>query len=117
MTCTSTNKLNDIPISQVTGDTNYTSEYLDFGFYDHVWYIDNTGLEERQPGRLLGVEHRVGLLMTYHILTEIGQIATRSSVQRVTNLEKELHETKEKFKAYNQAINTRLKHSYEIFGT
>ena len=53
--------------------------------------------------------------MTYHILTETGQIVARSSVQRVTNLEKELQETKDRFKAYDEAVNTRLKHSNNIF--
>ena len=46
MTHTSTgNRLKGaIPLEQVTGDTVDISEYLDFGFYDKVWYKDNAGL-------------------------------------------------------------------------
>ena len=30
-----------IPITQVTGETADISEYLDFGFYEQVWFKDN----------------------------------------------------------------------------
>ena len=32
------------PMEQITGETPDISEYLDFGFYDWVWYKDNVGL-------------------------------------------------------------------------
>ena len=63
MTFTTTGNLNDIPLSQVLGASIDISEYLDFGFYDHIWYIDNAGLGERKPGRWLGVSHNTGLMM------------------------------------------------------
>ena len=63
MTYTAAGNLNDIPLSQVTGDSVDISEYLDFGFYDHVWYIDNAGLSEKKPARWLGVSHNTGLLV------------------------------------------------------
>ena len=44
-----------IPLSQVKGETADISEYLDFGFYDQVWYRDNAGLEPYHPERWLGV--------------------------------------------------------------
>ena len=31
------------PIESVTGETTDISEYLDFGFYDSVWYHENAG--------------------------------------------------------------------------
>ena len=40
-----------IPITQVTGETYDISEYLDFGFYDEVWYKDNAGLSPPEPVR------------------------------------------------------------------
>ena len=33
-----------IPITKVTGETEDIYEFLDFGFYDEVWYRDNAGL-------------------------------------------------------------------------
>ena len=40
-----------IPITKVTGETEDISEFLDFGFYDKVWYRDNAGLSPELPGR------------------------------------------------------------------
>ena len=83
-----------IPRERITGETEDISEYLDFGFYDKVWYKDNAGLSEEQPGRWLGVSPNTGRLMCYHILTQRGTIISRSSVQRVTNLESQNSEIK-----------------------
>ena len=48
-----------IPITNVTGETEDISEYIDFGFYDKVWYKDNAGLDPAQAGRWLGVSSSV----------------------------------------------------------
>ena len=44
-------------MEQVTGETPNISEYLDFGFYNWVWYKDNTGLGEHCIGQWLGIAH------------------------------------------------------------
>ena len=49
-----------IPLAQVTGETPDISEYLDFGFYDKVWFKENAGSSPYEPGRWLGVSSRVG---------------------------------------------------------
>ena len=59
-----------IPITEVTGETQDISKYLDFGFYDKVWFKDNAGLSPAEPGRWLGISKSTGRLMTYHILTQ-----------------------------------------------
>ena len=51
------------PLQYVTGDTPKISEYLNFGFYDHVSYKENAGLGITAIRRWLGVYHRVGGLM------------------------------------------------------
>ena len=52
LTYNSTEDLNGtIPISKVTWETPDISEFLDFGFYDYLWYKDNTGLGTQLPGR------------------------------------------------------------------
>ena len=84
-----------VPHTHVTGETSDISEYLDFGFYDQIWYKDNAGLGPLRPGRWLGISRGTGRLMTYHVLTETGSVLTRSSVQRVTELEKQIPEYKE----------------------
>jgi hypothetical protein len=45
------------PAEQITGKTPDISEYLDFGFYDWVWFKENAGLGENKIGRWLGVVH------------------------------------------------------------
>ena len=76
-----------VPLEVAAGESVDISEYLDFGFYDHVWYKDNAGLSEAKPGRWLRVSHRTGRLICYHILTQNRTVISRSTVQRVTNLE------------------------------
>ena len=62
----------------ITGETPDISEWLDFEFYDQVWYWDqekpNMTDEERILGRWLGVSHRVGSHLTYWILTKAGRL-------------------------------------------
>ena len=79
-------------IESITGDTVDISKYFDFGLYDQVWYHENAGLGERLPGRWLDVPHRVGSLMSYCILTGNLTVISRTAVQRVTNLERQVDE-------------------------
>lgn len=92
------------PLEQVTGETPDISEYLDFGFYDWVWYKDNAGVGDNSYGRWLGVSHRVGNLMSYWILTLACRVISRTTVQRITNLELQTEEVRERCKEYNIAI-------------
>jgi hypothetical protein len=82
------------PLEEVTGETVHISEYLDFGFYDHLSFKENAGLGATQIGRWLGVSHRVGGLMLYWVLTMQGTVISRTTVQKVTNLKKETDEVK-----------------------
>ena len=75
------------PIEQITGETPDISGHLDFRFYDWVWYKDNAGVGDNKCGRWLGVSHRVGNLISYWILTISGRVISRTTVQRITNLE------------------------------
>ena len=97
------------PMEQVTGETPDISEYLDFGFYDWVWYKDNAGVGENNFGRWLGVSHRVGNLMSYWILTNTGRIVSRTTVQRVTNLEQGTDEVRQRMKEFDANIRELLK--------
>ena len=98
-----------IPLTQVTGETADISEYLDFSFYDPVWYKDNAGISPFEPGRWLGVSHRVGRLMTYHILTQRGTVISRSTVQRVPNLELQTSAVQKIFDSFDNNIHDKLK--------
>ena len=97
-----------IPIAKVTGETADISEYLDFGFYDQVWYRDNAGLGPTYPGRWLGVSETHGNLMCYWILNENAQVVSRSSVQRVTPLELQTTDHSTTFQNYEIKIKSKL---------
>ena len=99
---------NRCPLEKITGETIDISEYLDFGFYDWVWFRENAGLGETKLGRWLGVSHRVGTLMSFWVLTSNGKVLSRTTVQRVTNLELQLDENKTKCDAFTVAITERL---------
>jgi hypothetical protein len=96
------------PLERITGETVDISEYLDFGFYDWVWYRENAGLGETKLGRWLGVSHRVGTLMSFWIVTSTGKVVSRTTVQRVTNLELQLLENKVKCDEYTTALAERI---------
>jgi Reverse transcriptase (RNA-dependent DNA polymerase) len=97
------------PLEKITGESVDISEYLDFGFYDWAWYKENAGLGETKIGRWLGVSHRVGPLMSYWILTQNGRVLSRTTVQRVTNLELQTAENKARTDEFDRTIRERLK--------
>jgi hypothetical protein len=74
---------------EVTGNTPDISEWLDFEFYDLVWWIDRPNKpdvteERRRLARRLGVSHRVGSDMCYWLITDSGQIVSKTSVEHAT---------------------------------
>ena len=107
-----------IPLEQVTGDTPDISEYLDFGFYDRVYYFENAGLGPRMVGRWLGVSHRTGGLMAYWILVQNGSIISRTTVQRVTNLEMQVQDNFRAFEEFDASIISHFKEgTFDINGS
>ena len=73
---------------RITGDTVDISEWLEFEFYDICWFWDvPNDWDNPKIGRWLGVSHRVGSAMCYWILTQTGQIVSRTTVQHVTKEE------------------------------
>ncbi|KAI2511667.1 Reverse transcriptase (RNA-dependent DNA polymerase) [Fragilaria crotonensis] len=96
------------PLERVTGETVDISEYLDFGFYDWVWYRENAGLGETKIGRWLGVSHRIGTLMSFWVLTSNGKVLSRTTVQRMTQLEMQLDENKSRTQAFSAQLSDRI---------
>ena len=95
-------------IEIITGETPDISEYIDFGLYDWISYRANAGLGETSIGRWLGVSHKVGQLMSYWILTQNGRVISCTTVQRLTNLEKQTDEWKERMRLDNNAIEQNI---------
>jgi hypothetical protein len=104
-----------IPLEKVTGETIDTSNYLDFGLYDHVVYRDNAGLSEPKIGRWLGVVRNVGSTMTFYVHTQSGKVVSRVSVKRVMEIEKGTDEMKRKLEEFDMEVKRRLK--FDDLGT
>jgi hypothetical protein len=98
-----------IPLQNVTGETVDISNYLDFGFYDHVVYRHNAGLSESKIGQWLGVAKNVGTMLTFYVLTQTGQVVSKSSVERLKEIEKRTDEMKRKLEEFDVEIKQRLK--------
>ena len=100
-----------MPLEIITGDTLDISEFLDFGFYDWCWYSDAFGMAETKLGRWLGVSHQVGSLMSYWLLTDKCKVISRTTVQRVTNLERQEDVNKSRAQVFDQAIRECINNS------
>jgi hypothetical protein len=99
-------------IEELTGQTADISEWLDFDFYDLVWYHENQKTdmttESVKLGRWLGVAHCVGSDMCYWILTKSGQVISTTTVQHVTRLDTTKPEIAACIELFHEAVNRRL---------
>ena len=95
-------------LEALTGEKTDISQYLDFGLYDRVWFKEYAGLGETKLGIFLRVSHHIGSLMSYLVLPEIGIPMSRTTVQRVTNLESQTEQRKKCFEVYNISIVERF---------
>ena len=91
-------------LEKVTGETPEISEYIDFRFYNPRWYKENVGMGETKMGRWLGVSHKTGSLMSFWILTPSCHVVSRTSVQRITNLERQEETNKRRMTAFDDAV-------------
>ena len=98
------------PYEELTGETPDISEYIDFQFYDWVYYVDNPYRKEEAPklGRWLGVSHRASAAMCFYVLARNGQILSRSSVQHVPIDEQLSSETARRMEEFTLEVNGRL---------
>ena len=97
------------PLEYITGETVDISEYLDFGFFDRVWFKQEAGIGETRLGRFLGISHHVGSLMSYWVLPDSGIPESRTTVQRVTIPESQTETNIARFAAYDSKIAARFK--------
>jgi hypothetical protein len=95
------------PYEVVTGRSPDISEYLDYKWYDTIWYYDHDvpfPQDRRKLGKWLGVAHRVGQALCYYILTDTARPIVRSSVQPLTRSELNNENIKSDIRDLNQKI-------------
>ena len=115
-----TNILNRIPRGQqqrtgieiVTGETPDISEFIDFEFYDRVWYYDQKKIEVDGSGRRLaqewlGVAHRVGSDLCYWLLLDSGKVIARTTVQHVVRDDYLNDDVKHDIESFDRSIEER----------
>jgi hypothetical protein len=97
------------PYEVITGDTPDISEWVDFEFYNWVWYWDRPGNEDNPKiGRWLGVSHRIGASMCYWILASNGKVLSRSTVQNMTRVERQTEENLKSMNEFTQQMEDML---------
>ena len=100
---------------EVMGQTPDILEWIDFEFYDLVWWWDTgqggkpgVGDDPRQLARWLGPSHRVGSDLCYWLITESGKLLSNSSVQHVTRDDYLNPEKKAQIEEFNRKLEERL---------
>jgi hypothetical protein len=103
------------PLEELTGETVDTLQCLDFGFYDHVLHKENAGLGMTASGRWLGASHGVGELMSCWVLMlQTGTVISQTTVQGITNLEKETNEIKASINEFEIEISCQFKEEQDL---
>jgi hypothetical protein len=97
------------PVEAVMGETPDISEYLDFCCYDWVWFKRDAGIGKIELGKFLGISRSTGSLMSYHILPKTGVPVSRTTVQQVTELEKQTDANRQRFAEFEKAIAEQCK--------
>jgi hypothetical protein len=75
---------NRTPYEVMTGTTPDASEYVNFAFYDWVYFHDSQAHNKRTLARWLGPARNVGQAMCYYVLKDNGRVMVRSSVTPLT---------------------------------
>ena len=83
------------------------TEYLDFAFWDLVWFTDDPK-DGPCLGQWLGVSHRVGSALCYHMIKSNEKIESRTTVQHVTQDDLGQPATKVCIDTFNKAVTERL---------
>jgi len=96
------------PIEKITGNTPDVSEYLEFKWFDLIWYYEPEAFpcERKHLARWIGVAHRIGQAMCYWLLPSFGIPIARTTIQLIT-LE-ELETDKVQLKVYNDKLSEKL---------
>ena len=96
----------------VTGQTGDISEWIDFEFYDLVWFYDQKKMDMNDDGRCLarwlGVSHRVGSGLCYWLVAESGRVISRTSVQHVVREDYLDPRTREDIERFDKEMQERL---------
>ena len=98
---------------EVTGQTPDISEWLDFEFYDLVWWLDWPNKPDftentQWLAQWLGVSHQVGSNLSYWLITASSKIISKTSVKHITRDDYLQAEIKMEIDQFNRCIDESL---------
>lgn len=103
-------------LERITGDTQDISEWLEFEMYDLVWYWDNqSDFDNPKLGRWLGISHRVGAALCYHVVGASGIPISRTTVQHLTRDEADNPEIQEMIREFQRGLESNLNPDQYMF--
>ena len=93
------------PYEIVAGDTPDITEWLEYDFYQPVWFYSPAAfpVEKQLLGRWLGVAHSVGQALCYWILPVSGVPIARSTVQPILKDDLTTKEVIDELASYNMS--------------
>ena len=98
------------PHEILSGNTPDISEYLEFTWYEPVWYFEPTTFPEqtRKLARWIGVAHRVGQAC-YWLLPSSGVPIARTTIQKIENDDMMTDQVKTEIKNLDLKLESTLK--------
>ena len=102
--CTS-GKIGRPALELLTGDMIDIYEWLEFQFYDLVWFWNNQP-DDTNPmlGLWLGLSHRVVSSLCYWILSKKGKVLSKTTVQHLTDEEPRDTDVQELIRDYHGSL-------------
>ncbi len=99
-----------IPYEMLIGNTPDISEFLEYEWYQPVWYFEPTAFPNQRKilARWIGVTHRVGQAMCYWSLPQSGISFTRTAVQPLREIELQTDDFKEQLKAFDAILGYKI---------
>ena len=92
------------PFAKVHGYTPNIAEYVQFKWFEWVWYHDPNDPNKQMLGRWCGPAHNIGQGMAYHILSSKGKMITCSTVAPLTQDKIKLPQNMERMESFTKEM-------------
>ena len=96
------------PYEKIHGSMPNITEYIQYKWFEWVWYADINQPDDEVLGRWLGPAYNVGDGHTSHILTEKGNVITRSSLRPMRDGEADKPEIKRRCDDYTKEMESHI---------
>jgi hypothetical protein len=106
-TCLALDQLNgNNPETMLLGDTSNNSFLAEFAWYNYVWYHVPAGpeMQNRLLGRWLGPSTDCGEAMSSYVLTQTGQVVSRTSVYPLSTEDRNSEAVSNKKKQFEERL-------------